>query len=170
MPTWSAACRPSSSSGPRPRRSASSASPRARRWPSGRRSWPPSRAEALALTQTIAAQSQALRQQLAEMETQLKTGRAALDQLRERPRRALQRSWPSCTPILSILKQAAWPRSTSRPQVLRDDAEIVRLLDEELAAEEETCRTLRAAHRADGPGEHDGPGRVQGDRRAARLP
>ena len=41
------------------------------------------RAEALALAQTLAAQAQALRQQLATLETQLKTGRAALDELRE---------------------------------------------------------------------------------------
>ena len=40
-------------------------------------------AEALAQARAIAAQAQELRQQLATMETHLKTARAALDQLRE---------------------------------------------------------------------------------------
>ena len=83
------------------------------------------------------------------METQLKTGRAALDQLRE-DRSAAPANWPSCTPISSILKQAAWPRSTSK-RSLRADAEIVRLLDEELVGEEETCRTLKQRIEQMGP-------------------
>jgi chromosome segregation protein len=49
------------------------------------------RAEALALAQTVVAQAQALRQQLAEIEAQLKTGRAALDPDARESRHSLQR-------------------------------------------------------------------------------
>ena len=140
-----------------------------RRWPRRQKELAASRAEALALAQTIAAQSQALRQQLAEMETRLKTGRAALDQLRE-DRAAQSSELAKLHSDLEYLEASCLAEVNVEAQVLREDAEIVRLLDEELTAEEETCRALQAAHRADGPGEHDGSRRVQGDRRAARVP
>ncbi|HEV2215139.1 MAG TPA: chromosome segregation protein SMC, partial [Terracidiphilus sp.] len=108
------------------------------------------RAEALALTQTIAAQSQALRQQLAEMETQLKTGRAALDQLREN-RAGRSSELAKLHSDLEYLEASCLAEVNVEAQVLRDDAEIVRLLGEELTAEEETCHTLKQRIEQMGP-------------------
>jgi chromosome segregation protein len=108
------------------------------------------RAEALALTQTIAAQSQALRQQLAEMETQLKTGRAALDQLREN-RAGRYSELAKLHSDLEYLEASCLAEVNVEAQVLRDDAEIVRLLGEELTLEEETCRTLKQRIEQMGP-------------------
>ena len=108
------------------------------------------RAEALALTQTIAAQSQALRQQLAEMETQLKTGRAALDQLREN-RAGRSSELAKLHSDLEYLEASCLAEVNVEAQVLRDDAEIIRLLGEELTAEEETCRTLKQRIEQMGP-------------------
>jgi chromosome segregation protein len=108
------------------------------------------RAEALALTQTIAAQSQALRQQLAEMETQLKTGRAALDQLREN-RAGRSSELAKLHSDLEYLEASCLAEVNVEAQVLRDDAEIVRLLGEELTVEEETCRTLKQRIEQMGP-------------------
>ena len=108
------------------------------------------RAEALALTQTIAAQSQTLRQQLAEMETQLKTGRAALDQLRE-SRAGRSSELAKLHSDLEYLEASCLAEVNVEAQVLRDDAEIVRLLGEELTVEEETCRTLKQRIEQMGP-------------------
>ena len=108
------------------------------------------RAEALALTQTIAAQSQALRQQLAELETGLKTGRAALDQLREN-RAGRSSELAKLHSDLEYLEASCLAEVNVEAQVLRDDAEISRLLGEELAAEEETCRMLKQRIEQMGP-------------------
>jgi chromosome segregation protein len=108
------------------------------------------RAEALALTQTIAAQSQGLRQQLAEMETQLKTGRAALDQLREN-RAGRSSELAKLHSDLEYLEASCLAEVNVEAQVLRDDAEIVRLVGEELTVEEETCRTLKQRIEQMGP-------------------
>ena len=127
------------------------------------------RADALAQAQTIAAQAQALRQQLAELETQLKNERAALDQLRE-DRAGRSSELAKLRSDLEHLEASCLAEVNVEAQVLRDDAEIARLAGEELAAEEETCRGVAPAHGADGPGEHDGARRVQGNGGAARLP
>jgi chromosome segregation protein len=108
------------------------------------------RTEALALTQTIAAQSLALRQQLAEMETELKTGRAALDQLRE-DRSRLSSELAKLHSDLEYLEATCLAEVNVEAQVLREDAEIVRMLGEELAAEEQTCRTLKERIEQMGP-------------------
>jgi chromosome segregation protein len=108
------------------------------------------RTEALALTQTIAAQSQALRQQLAEMETQLKTGRAALDQLREN-RSGRSSELAKLHSDLEYLEATCLAEVNVEAQVLREDAEIVRMIGEELAAEEESCRTLKERIEQMGP-------------------
>jgi chromosome segregation protein len=108
------------------------------------------RAEALALTQTIATQSQALRQQLAEMETHLKTGRAALDELRE-SRSSLSSELAKLHSDLEYLEASCLAEVNVEAQVLREDAEIVRLLDEELVTEEETCRMLKQRIEQMGP-------------------
>jgi chromosome segregation protein len=104
----------------------------------------------LALTQTIAAQSLALRQQLAEMETGLKTGRAALDQLREN-RSGRSSELAKLRSDLEHLESSCLAEVNVEAQVLRDDAEIARILDDELVAEEETCRTLKSRIEQMGP-------------------
>ena len=100
------------------------------------------RAEALAKAQSIGGQAQTLRQQLAELETQLKTGRAALDQLRE-DRAGFSSELAKLHSDLEYLEASCLAEVNVEAQVLRADAEIGRLAGEELAAEEETCRALR---------------------------
>ncbi len=108
------------------------------------------RAEALTLAQAIAERAQALRQQLAEMETQLKTGRIALDQLREsRAARSSERA--KLKADLEHLEASCLAEVNVEAAVLRGDREIVHLAGEELAAEEETCRGLRQRMEQMGP-------------------
>jgi chromosome segregation protein len=108
------------------------------------------RAEALALAQTLVAQAQALRQQLATLETQLKTGRAALDQLREdRASRSSERS--KLRADLEHLEASCLAEVNLEAAALRADAQISRLDGEELAAEEETCSALRQRIEQMGP-------------------
>jgi len=100
------------------------------------------RAEALALTQTLATQAQALRHQLTAIETQLKTGRAALDQLREdRAGRYSQGS--KLRSDLEHLEASCLTEVNAEAQLLRADEQIERMAAEALTAEEETCRALR---------------------------
>ena len=108
------------------------------------------RAEALALAQTLVAQSQALRQQLAAMETQLKTGRAALDQLRE-DRAGRSSEVAKLHSDLEHLEGSCLTEVNVEAQALRDDVLIERLADELLTAEEETCRGLRERIEQMGP-------------------
>jgi chromosome segregation protein len=108
------------------------------------------RAEALTLTQTIAEQSKALRQQLAEMETQLKTGRAGLDQLREN-RAGKSSELAKLHSDLEYLEQSCLAEVNVEAQVLRADTEIARIQGEELTAEEETCRGLKQRIEQMGP-------------------
>jgi chromosome segregation protein len=108
------------------------------------------RAEAQALMQTIAAQSQAVRQQLAEMEAQLKTGRIALDELREN-RAGRSSELAKLHSDLEYLESSCLAEVNVEAQVLRDDAEIVRLLSDELLVVEEVCRTLKQRIEQMGP-------------------
>ena len=108
------------------------------------------RAATLAQVQTIVAQAQALRHQLAELETQLKTERAALDQLRE-DRAARSSELAKLHSDLEYLEASCLAEVNVEAQVLREDAEIVRLAGEELAAEEETCRQLKQRMEQMGP-------------------
>jgi chromosome segregation protein len=108
------------------------------------------RAEALSQAQTVAAQAQALRQQLAAMETQLKTGRAALDQLRDdRASRASEVA--KLRADLEHVEASCLAEVNAEASTLRADAEIAHLADEALTAEEETCRTLRQRIEQMGP-------------------
>ena len=108
------------------------------------------RAEALAQAQTLAAQAQALRQQLASMETQLKAGRAALDQLRDdRANRSSQAA--KLHSDLEHLEASCLTEVNAEASALRADTEIAHLADEVLLAEEETCRTLRQRIEQMGP-------------------
>jgi chromosome segregation protein len=108
------------------------------------------RAEALALSQTLAAQSQALRQQLAAIETQLKSDRAALDQLRD-DRAHRSNLVAKLRSDLEHLEATCLAEINVEAQVLRADETLARLSDEPLAAEEETCRTLRQRIEQMGP-------------------
>ena len=108
------------------------------------------KAEALALAESIAAQAQEVRQQLAAMETELKTARAALDQLREdRSGRSSQAA--KLRSDLEHLEASCLAEVNAEAAELRADAEIVRIADEMLAVEEETCRTLRQKIEQMGP-------------------
>jgi len=100
------------------------------------------RAQSLDLAQSIAEQAQALRQQLAEMETQLRNERLALDQLRE-DRASLASQRAKLRSDLEYLEASCLAEVNLEAQVLRADAQIVRIAGDELAAEEETCRALR---------------------------
>ena len=108
------------------------------------------RNEAQALTQTIGEQSKALRQQLADMETQLKTARTDLDQLREN-RAGKSSELAKLHSDLEYLEQSCLAEVNVEAQVLRDDTEIARIQGDELLAEEETCRGLKQRIEQMGP-------------------
>jgi chromosome segregation protein len=108
------------------------------------------RTEALALSQTLVAQAQALRQQLAAMETQLKSGRASLDQLRE-DRASRSSEVAKLGSDLEHLEASCLAEVNIEAAALRADEEVVRLAGEELAAEEESCRGLRQRIEQMGP-------------------
>lgn len=108
------------------------------------------RAEALAQTQTVAAQAQSLRHQLAELETQLKTERVALDQLRD-DRSTRQSELAKLHSDLEYLEASCLAEVNVEAQVLREDAEIGRLDGEQLSSEEETCRVLKQKMEQMGP-------------------
>ena len=108
------------------------------------------RAEALIQAQTLTAQAQALRLQLATMETQLKGGRSALDLLREdRASRASEVAKLGAD--LEHLEASCLAEVNLEAAALRADALIERLAGEELAAEEESCRGLRQRIEQMGP-------------------
>jgi chromosome segregation protein len=108
------------------------------------------REEALALAQSLAAQSQALRQQLAAIDSQLKTDRAALEQLRD-DRGHRSNLVAKLRSDLEHLEAGCLADVNVEAQVLRSDETIVRIADEPLLAEEETCRTLRQRIEQMGP-------------------
>jgi len=108
------------------------------------------RAEALALAQTLAGQSQSLRHQLAALETQLKAGRAALDQLREH-RASRSSQIAKLRADLEHLESSCLTEVNAEAQALRDDQMIERLAADSLAAEEEVCHTLRQRIEQMGP-------------------
>jgi chromosome segregation protein len=100
------------------------------------------RSAELAQAQSIATQAQALRQQLATLEIELKTGRIALDQLRE-DRAACSSAAAKLLSDLEYLEGSCLTEVNVEAAVLRADETIERLLDEALTLEEEACRTLR---------------------------
>jgi chromosome segregation protein len=108
------------------------------------------KAEALALAETIAAQALELRHQLATMETELKSARAALDQLRE-DRSGRSSQVAKLRSDLEHLEGSCLTEVNAEAATLREDAAIVRIADEMLAVEEETCRTLRQKIEQMGP-------------------
>ena len=108
------------------------------------------RAEALAQAQTLTAEAQALRQQLAAMESELKGGRAARDQLREN-RASRSSEVAKLGAELEHLEASCLAEVNLEAAALRSDALIERLAGEPLAAEEETCRGLRQRIEQMGP-------------------
>jgi chromosome segregation protein len=108
------------------------------------------RAEALALAQTSATQAQALRQQLAAMEAQLKSGRTALDELREsRATRATEVA--KLRADLEHLEASCLAEVNLEASMLRADTTIAHIDGELLAAEDEACRVLRQRLEQMGP-------------------
>ena len=79
-----------------------------------------------------------------------KTGRTALDQLRE-DRAGLSSELAKLHSDLEHLEASCLAEVNVEAQVLRADAEIVRLAGEELTAEEETCRGLKQRLEQMGP-------------------
>ncbi len=108
------------------------------------------RAEAMAQAQTLAAEAQAMRQQLATLETELKNARAALDQVRD-DRSSRSSELAKLRSDLEHLEASCLAEVNAEAAVLRGDETIVRIGAEELAAEEETCRTLRQKMEQMGP-------------------
>jgi chromosome segregation protein len=108
------------------------------------------RAEALAVAQSLAGQAQALRQQLATLETQLKSGRAALDQVRE-DRASRSSELAKLRADLEHLEAGCLAEVNAEAAMLRADMTIARLADQALAAEEESCRALRQRMEQMGP-------------------
>jgi chromosome segregation protein len=95
-------------------------------------------------------QAQALRQQLAAMETQLKTGRArSTSCAKTAPARSSEVA--KLRSDLEHLEASCLAEVNVEAQVLRADAQIARLAGEPLAAEEETCRALRQRIEQMGP-------------------
>jgi chromosome segregation protein len=108
------------------------------------------RTEAIVLAQTLVARSQELRQHLSAIEAQLKTDRAAIDQLRDdRANRSSQVA--KLRSDLEHLEASCLAEVNVEAQVLREDALIERLAEEALAAGEETCRELRQRIEQMGP-------------------
>jgi len=98
----------------------------------------------------LLAEAQSLRQQLAELETRLKNERTALDQLRDN-RAARSSELAKLQSDLEHLEASCLAEVNVEAQVLRDDAEILRLAGDELTAEEEACRELRQKMEQMGP-------------------
>ena len=128
-----------------PRQSGSSASVKARSWRSASKELAAARAEALAQAQTIAAQAQELRHQLATMETQLKTARAALDQLREIAR-GRSSEVAKLRSDLEHLEASCLAEVNVEAAVLRADAEIARLAVKSWRPKRKPAATLRQKH------------------------
>jgi chromosome segregation protein len=108
------------------------------------------RVESLELAQKLATQAQTLRQQLAALETELKTGRSALDQLRE-DRAARSSAAAKLRSDLEHLEASCLAEVNLEAATLRVDAEIARLEGEELAAEEVRCQEIRQRMEQMGP-------------------
>ncbi len=108
------------------------------------------RDEALGRAQQLSAEAQELRQKLANIETELKTARAALDQLRDN-RAARSSEVAKLRSDLEYLEASCLAEINIEAAELRADTEIVRLAGEELTAEEAACQQLRQRIEQMGP-------------------
>ena len=108
------------------------------------------RAEALAQAQSLAAEAHDVRQQLAQLETELKTARLTVDQLRDdRANRASEVA--KLKSDLEHLEASCLAEVNVEASVLREDQEIVHIEGEALSAEDEACRALRQKIEQMGP-------------------
>ncbi|MFP5234731.1 MAG: chromosome segregation protein SMC [Acidobacteriota bacterium] len=108
------------------------------------------RAQALEEAQALASEAHEVRQQLANFETELKNARATLDKLRDdRANRASELA--KLHSDLEHLEASCLAEVNVEASVLRADTEIAHIEGEVLAAEEETCRTLRQKIEQMGP-------------------
>jgi chromosome segregation protein len=108
------------------------------------------RTEALSLAQKLTMAAQALRQQLAALEMQLKSGRAALEELREL-RASRSSDVAKLRSDLEHLEASCLAEVNIEASLLRADERIARLGGEALAAEEDGCRALRQRIEQMGP-------------------
>ncbi|MFZ1084218.1 MAG: chromosome segregation protein SMC [Terracidiphilus sp.] len=108
------------------------------------------RADALALAQKLNAEAQGLRLQLAALETQLKSGRAIVDQLREE-RASRSSTVAKMRSDLEHLEASCLAEVNLEAAVLRADEQVARLSGDQLAGAEESCRSLRARIEQMGP-------------------
>jgi chromosome segregation protein len=108
------------------------------------------RAEALAQAQKLTAEAQALRLQLAALETQLKSGRAALDEVRELRATRLSEV-AKMRSDLEHLEASCLAEVNVEAAALRADEQIARLNGEDLTAEDEGCKALKQKIEQMGP-------------------
>jgi chromosome segregation protein len=108
------------------------------------------RAEALNQAQSSATQAQALRQQLTALEALLKTGRTALDEIREQ-RAARASESAKLVSDLEHLEASCLAEINIEATELRADTAIEHLEGEQLASEDEICRVLRQRLEQMGP-------------------
>jgi chromosome segregation protein len=108
------------------------------------------RATATGQAQSLAAEAQALRHQLAQIETDLKNARTAIDQLRDN-RATRSNEAAKLKSDLEHLEASCLNEVNAEASALRADETIAHLAGEELATEEETCRGLRQKMEQMGP-------------------
>ena len=108
------------------------------------------RGEALERAKTLAAEAQALRTQLTAMETELKTNRAAIEQLRDR-RAGRSNEMARLQADLEHLEGSCLTEVNVAAEELRANTEIAHIAGDELATEEEECRVLREKIEQMGP-------------------
>jgi chromosome segregation protein len=108
------------------------------------------RAEALAQAQSLATEAHNVRHQLAQLETELKTARLTVDQLRDdRANRASEVA--KLKSDLEYLEASCLAEVNVEASVLREDQEIIHIEGEVLAAEDDACRALRQKIEQMGP-------------------
>ncbi|MDE3200910.1 MAG: chromosome segregation protein SMC [Acidobacteriota bacterium] len=108
------------------------------------------KAEAEEQSQKLMAEAQAVREKLATMETELKTQRGAVDQMREE-RGNRQSEGSKLKSDLEHLEASCLTEVNAEAATLRADTEIVHIAGEELEAEDETCRGLKQKLEQMGP-------------------
>ncbi len=108
------------------------------------------RAKSLTEAQTLATEAHALRTRLAELETELKVARTAIDQLREQ-RANLLSVEAKLRSDLEYLEASCLTEVNVDAEALRADESITRLETDQLAGEEEVCREIRQKIEQMGP-------------------
>jgi len=108
------------------------------------------RAEALAQAQALASEAHDVRHKLTQLETELKTARLSVDQLRDdRANRASEVA--KLKSDLEYLEASCLAEVNVEACVLREDQEIAHIEGDVLAAEDEACRALRQKIEQMGP-------------------